>query len=412
MNRNRADAIGTKEIGEREFVWMIALVQSLQALAIDAMLPALGIIALDFGLADPNRRQLVIAVFLLGSGLGSLIPGSLADRYGRKPVLLACIASYIVLAIACALVTDFETLIALRFLQAIGCSGMMVVPGAIIRDRFSGDHMARMLSLVGVVFMIVPVLAPLFGQAVLLFAGWRWIFGLLAGMAAAMMAWCWLRLPETMHAEFRQPILPRAIAANMARVLVTRESIGYILCTSCTSAILFGFLNTSQQLIAEHFRAGNAFALVFGTIVAAMALANFFNARIVMRYGARRVSHVALFVYLALGAAQVIIAAMPGQALWQFIVLMAGTFALMGFLSANFNAIALQPFARTAGAAASVQTFLRMMLGAIFGALIGQAYDGTALPLALAMLIAGLASLALVLFSERGRLFRRAGDAH
>jgi DHA1 family bicyclomycin/chloramphenicol resistance-like MFS transporter len=396
-------------IGEREFVAMMGMLQALQALAIDSMLPALGVMARDLSVADSNQRQLVVGAFLLGSGAGSLLPGTLSDRFGRKPVLLACIGSYLLLSLACAFAANLEMLVGLRFFQAVFCSGMVVIPAAIIRDSHEGNRMARMQSLIGVVFMIVPMLAPLLGQLVLIFAGWRWIFGVLAAFSAMLMTWSALRLPETMRPEHRQPIMPKAILANMGRVFVTRPAIGYILATACTSAVLFGFINSAQQLIAEHFGAHGAFGFVFGGIALAMAVANFGNSRIVLKFGARRVSHAALFIYILLGATQLFFAWDGQEKLWQFMPLMMATFAVMGFMTANFTAIAIQPFARTAGAAASVHVFLRMLIGAALGAAIGQLYDGTAKPLAGAMLLAGFCVLALVLFSERARLFGRSG---
>ncbi len=399
----------SRPMGEREFVAMMAMLQALQALALDSMLPALGIMAQDLGVADSNQRQLVIGAFLVGSGLGALLPGAISDRFGRKPVLLVCLGAYFVMALACAFATSLEMLVALRFIQALFCSGMVVIPGAIIRDRHEGNLMARMQSLIGMVFMVVPIAAPMVGQLVLLVASWRWIFGVLATFSALVGLWCALRLPETMAPENRQQIAPKAIAANMARVLVTREAIGYIFATACTTAVLFGFINSAQQLIGERFGAQSYFGLVFGGIAISMAVSNLGNARIVMRFGVKRVSHTALFVYLALGAAQVYFAMRGGETLWQFMPLMMATFAIMSFMTANFTAVAIQPFARMAGAAASVHAFLRMLIGAVLGASIGQAYDGTARPIAAAMLLAGLCVLGLVLFSERWRLFGRSG---
>jgi DHA1 family bicyclomycin/chloramphenicol resistance-like MFS transporter len=241
----------------------------------------------------------------------------------------------------------------------------------------------------------------------MLFAGWRWIFGIMAAMAAVLLVWSGLRMQETLRPEFRQPVNFGAIAGNMATVLTTRESIGYILGMSATSAMFFTFLSSSQQLIGEKYGAGQAFPFIFAAMASTMAVANFSNSRIVMRFGTRRVSHAGLFVYLAIGVCQVAFAFGGGESLWQFSVLMAATMCVMGFVTANFGAIALQPFARTAGAAASVMTFLRMVIGSASGALVGLAYDGTTRPLAATMLLGALITLALVLFSERGRLFRR-----
>ena len=396
-----------RQIGEREFVVLMAMIMALQAAAIDAMLPALGHIANDLGVGDPNRRQLVIGVFLFGAGIGSLFPGSLADRFGRRPVLFAALSAFIVLSLACALVTDFTTLIVLRFVQAVASAGISVLPSAIVRDRFSGDRMARAVSTITVVFMIVPMIAPNFGQAVMLVASWRWIFGALAVLGLVVGLWAWLRLPETLRPEFRQPVNPRALMGNMAEAARNRAAFGYVIGGALVSGAMFSYLNIAQQLIAEHFGAAREFPLLFAAMALAMAAANFSNARIVERFGARRVSHTALLTFIAVSLVQVYAAYLPHQTLWQFLPLMALNICLIGFIGANFSSIALQPFARMAGAAASFQAFLRMAAGAALGSLVGQAYDNSARPLAWALLLCGLFALGGVMFSEKGRLFRR-----
>jgi DHA1 family bicyclomycin/chloramphenicol resistance-like MFS transporter len=401
------ETVSRPALGEREFVVMMAMLQALQALAIDAMLPALGVLANDLGGGHPNYRQLVVGVFLLGAGLGALIPGTLSDRFGRRPVVIASLVIYIATALGCAAVRDFDSLVVLRFIQGVGCSGLAVLPPAIIRDRLEGDRMARLQSLIAVVFMTVPMIAPSLGQAVLLVASWRWIFVLIAVMGVIVLTWAAIRLPETMHPENRQQIQPRAIARNMARVLTTRAAIGYVVGSALVMSAMWGFINSAQQLIAEHFGAGKAFPLIFGGLALAMSIANFGNSRIVERFGARRVSHTALLAYIAISSLQYVTAFSAHEALWQFSLLMGLNMCLMGFIGANFASIALQPFGQIAGAAASVQTFLRMVTASLIGALIGQAYDGTARPLALALLTAGSVTLLAVLFSERGRLFRR-----
>ena len=404
---NNVETHSRPALGEREFVAMMAMLQALQALAIDAMLPALGVLSQDLGGGHPNYRQLVVGVFLLGAGLGALVPGTLSDRFGRRPVVMASLGIYILTALGCALVRDFDSLVVLRFLQGMGCSGLAVLPPAIIRDRLEGDRMARLQSLVSVVFMTVPMIAPSLGQAVLLVASWRWIFIFIALMGIVIGTWAYLRLPETLHLEYRQQIQPRAIAINMGRVLTTRASIGYVVGSALVMSAMWGFINSAQQLIAEHFGAGVAFPLVFGGLAFTMSVANFGNSRIVERFGARRVSHTALLVYIAISSLQYLAAFSDHEALWQFALLMGSNMCLMGFIGANFTSIALQPFGEIAGAAASVQTFLRMVTASIIGALIGQAYDGSARPLALALLAAGSVTLLAVLFSEKGKLFRR-----
>ena len=398
---------GSRKLGDGEFVALMALIMSLQALAIDTMLPALAVLAKDLGVADANRRQLVVGVFLLASGMCSLFPGSLSDRYGRRPVLFVGLAIYIAMTLLCAVATSFPMLLAARVLQAVGSAALTVMPNAIIRDQVSGDRMARLLSMVAVVFMTVPVLAPSLGQALLGIAGWRGIFVAMALLGGIVGVWAWLRLPETLHPVNRQDIHLATILRNMRKTLLTRGSTGYVLGGAVIFGSLFGFVNSAQQLIGEHFGAGTRFPLIFAGCAATMIVANFTNARIVERYGARRVSHGALLLFIAVSAVQVVMAHLPHQTLWQFVPVMAANMSLIGFIGANFGSIALQPFGAIAGAASSVQMFVRITLGAIMGALVGQAYDGTARPLAYALLGGSLACLALVLYSEQGKLFRR-----
>lgn len=395
------------QLGRAEFIALMAMIMALQALGIDAMLPALGTIAADLGARDPNERQLIVGLYLIGAGLGSLFPGALADRFGRRPVLFGALGFYVALSLACAVVQDFQAMLVLRVAQALACAGLAVLPNAIIRDRFAGDRMASMLSTVSLVFLIVPILAPTFGQAVLLVAGWRWIFGAMAVLGSGVALWAWLRLPETLNPAYRQSLDPVAIGANMWQAASNRASIGYVIGAALVTGGLFGFINSAQQLVAEHFGAGENFPLIFAACAASMAVANFTNARIVERFGARRVSHTALLVFIVVSALQVWEASSATQSLWQFVPLMMANMCLIGFIGANFGSIALQPFERTAGAASSFQMFARMLIGSGIGAVIGQAYDGSARPLALGLLIGALLSLVMVLLSERGRLFRR-----
>lgn len=385
----------------------MAALQALQALAIDIMLPALGTISHDLGVSDPNERQLVVGVFLICAGLGSLVPGSLADRFGRKPVLVFSLCAYVVFSLACALVSSFSMLLVARGLMGFFSAALMVLPMTIIRDRFEGDQMARTQSLVAMTFMIVPMIAPMLGQGVLLVAGWRWIFGIMAALGGAVLVWALVRVPETLRDEHRQEIRPLVIARNMGMALTVRESFGYVMGAALVQAALFGYINSAQQLVGEHFGAGLMFPAVFGGMALVMASTNFVNSRIVERFGARRVSQTALIAYILAAVIHLGIAMSGIETLWIFVPLMTFSMCMMSFIGANFQSIALQPFARTAGAASSIVAFIRLLLGASLGALIGQAYDGTARPIFAAMAVAGIVAMAGVFYSERGRLFRR-----
>lgn len=401
-----ADGSGRK-VGQREFICLMAALMSLNALAIDAMLPALDEIAGSFSVVDPNKRQLVVGVYLLATGFGSLIPGLFADRYGRRPVLFISLAVYLVTSLLCMIAPTFEVLLGLRMAQGFGTAGLMVLPAAIIRDRFEGDQMARLISTIFIVFMAVPVLAPTIGQAVLVFASWEWIFFALAVFGVAAAVWVAMRLPETLDPANRQKINPRTVFHNLPLTFRTRAAAGYVLAAGLTFGAVFGYINSAQQLIGEHFNAEEQFPLIFGASAATLAFSSWANSRIVERFGARRVSHSALIAFIMASVVQVYAAVYHPDSLLWFFPLISINLCLLGFLGANFGSIAMQPFFNSAGAASSAQAAIRMLLGAVMGIYIGQFYDGTALPLAGALLVSSLMSLCLVLFSEHGKLFTR-----
>jgi DHA1 family bicyclomycin/chloramphenicol resistance-like MFS transporter len=393
-----------KALGETELLWMMAMLMALNAFGIDAILPALDALAADLSVSG-NDRQFVIGVYLLTGGIGSLVPGALADRFGRRPILLGALAVYIVLSLLSALAPSYDALIAVRAAQGFFAAGIVALPPAIIRDRVGGDKMARMMSLIFVIFLMVPAVAPSVGEAILQFGNWRAIFGAMAVLGVAMGAWVFIRLPESLTDENRQPIEVRAIARNMTRALALPSVAGYVLGSALVFGALFGFINSSQQLITETFGAGEIFPMVFAICAGSMALASWSNSRIVERFGARRVSHTALFAFIAVSCVQVFFAFQPDEHLWQFVPLMAINMALLGFIGSNFGAIAMNPFFSIAGAASSAHGFVRMTTAALLGGAIGYAYDGTARPLALALLASGLVCLVLVLLSEKGKLF-------
>ena len=322
-------------------------------------------------------------------------------------MLFFALGAYVLTALACAAAWSFDALLGMRAAMGLLAAGLGVLPGAIIRDRYEGDAMARLMSTIFIVFMVVPVLAPSVGQAVLEVAPWRWVFATIAALGGAVMTWAWLRLPETLAHADRQPLDLRSVAHNLPLTFTTRSAVGYVIGAGLTFGAMFGYINSAQQLVGEHFGAGDMFPIVFGATAAPLAVSSYANSRIVERFGARRVSHTALVTFIAVSAAQVAAAFVDGDNLWLFAPLMSANLLLLGFMGANFGSIAMQPFAQTAGAASSAQSFVRMLLGAGIGIAIGQAYDDSARPLALALFLCSFASLLLVLFSERGKLFHR-----
>ena len=401
------------DIGRTELVWMLALLMALNALAIDAMLPALAALGDGLGVRDINDTQFVITVFLGGMGAGAIAYGPLSDRYGRRPVTLAALTLYIFCALGCALVDDFETLVALRFIQGIASASSGVVCIAIVRDRMQGDAMARMVSTIFMVFMIVPVIAPSIGQLVLWVGNWREIFLLLAIMGCAMAGWVWARLPETLDPQNALPLNPASIWAACATVVRNRHALLYTLAGALIVGGMYGFLSASAQLFTAIMGDPDLFPVAFAGVAITMASTNFLNSRIVMRFGARRVSHSAIFAFITLGAVQVALAewGVHGGGVPPLLTLavLALNLSMLGLIGSNLSAIAMTPFGAIAGTASSFQNTVRTSSGAIIGGFIGQQFDGTPVPMALGFLVCGLAALTCILIAEKGRLFTRPG---
>jgi MFS transporter, DHA1 family, multidrug resistance protein len=284
-----------------------------------------------------------------------------------------------------------------------------VLVTSIIRDQFEGDAMARRMSTIFLVFMAVPIVAPLVGSAVLLFAGWRTIFDLFAIMAILVLGWVVLRLPETLNPENALPIEVRALSRAWRQVVTHRTANCYMLAGGTAQGALFGYLNSSQQIFEQTFSAADFFPIGFAIIALGIACANFTNARIVERFGARRVSHTALIAFITLATAQLLAAIFAPTALWLFLGLITLNMAMIGFVGSNLSSIAMQPFGAIAGSASSFQNFVRTILAAVLGALISQQFNGSITPIAAGFVGCGMAALTLVLIGERGQLFTRPG---
>jgi DHA1 family bicyclomycin/chloramphenicol resistance-like MFS transporter len=297
----------------------------------------------------------------------------------------------------------------MRFCHGLMAAAMGVLVISVIRDQFEGDAMARRMSTIFLIFMIVPIIAPTIGQFVLLFAGWRTIFDLMAFMALMAAFWVYYRLPETLRPENVIPIEPHALAKAWTKVVTNRNAAGYMIGAGIVQGALFGYLNSSPQLFDEVFNAADFFTIGFAIVALGIAASNFTNSRIVERFGARRVSQTALISFIILGSLQVAAAEFAPTSLPLFLTLLTANMAMVGFIGSNFSSIAMTPLGDVAGAASSFQSFVKTLLAAGIGAAIGQQFDGSVLPVAAGFLVCGLAALALVLWCEKGVLFTRPG---
>jgi DHA1 family bicyclomycin/chloramphenicol resistance-like MFS transporter len=285
-----AATVSQKDVGFREFVVLSACLMAMNALSTDPMLPALPDIGRDLAIEAANDRQLIISTYFLGLGIGSLLFGVLSDRFGRKPVLGGALALFILSTIGCAVAHSFPMMLVGRFLAGFFAGASRVVAVGIIRDRFKGDAMAKVMSLILAVFMLIPVVAPSFGQAILWFAPWRWIFWILAIQAALILIWMILRMPETLRPENRLRMNPATIFRTMAAVMTHRSSAGYMLASGVVMSGLIGFILSVQQIFFDIFHAQKAFPLAFAVMAGSMGVGSLLNSRLVSRFGARRLS--------------------------------------------------------------------------------------------------------------------------
>ena len=386
--------------GKREFVVLVAALMAANALAIDAMLPALPAIGEALGVATDNRRQLVITVYLLGFGGSQIFYGPLADRFGRKAMLIGCMLCYALFAALAGLAGSMNLLLAARFMQGVAAGGTRVLVVAIVRDRFHGSAMAQVMSLVMIVFMLVPILAPTIGQGILAIAGWRHIFIALAAYALALALWGGVRMPETLASEDRRALSVANIAAAVRQTLGNRISIGNTLAATLAFGGLFGFIGSIQQIVFDVFARPALIGLVFACIAGPMGLSSYANSRLVMRLGARRLLLTALSLFTVMALLHLAIVLAYGETLWVFVVLQALTTACFGLVGANSGALAMEPVGHIAGTASALQGLITTVGGALIGFVIGQLFNGTTVPLIAGFVVCGVLALAVALWAN------------
>ena len=390
-----------------ELIAMAAALMSLNALAVDIMLPGLQEIGASLGEPDENRRQLVITAYLTGFGVAQIFLGPISDRFGRRVPLLCSLAVYMVAALACVFVPSFGAMLALRFVQGLGAAATRVVTVSVVRDQFGGRAMAEVMSLVFMVFMVIPIVAPGIGQVIMLGTTWPAIFLFMAVVALIFTVWAYLRLPETLREEYRRPLTARVIVEGFRIVVTNRTAICYTLALAIIFGALFGFINSSQQIYVGLYDVGAMFPVYFAIVAGMMAVMSFLNSRLVGRFGMRRLAHSALLLFIITNFTSFLLALAGPVPLWLFLGMFMIAMSQFALIGSNFNALAMEPLGHVAGTASSVQGFTQTVIGGLIGALIGQAYDGTVLPLSAGYFLLSLGSLCLVLIAERGRLFRQ-----
>ena len=395
-----------------EFVPLIALLTSLVALAIDAMLPALPAIGADLGVVNRNDVQFVVTAVFLGLSIGQIVFGPLSDRIGRKPAIHAGLILFMVGCLMSIYARSFEMMIAGRVLQGIGVAAPRVVTMALVRDQYSGRQMARLMSFTMGLFILVPTVAPALGQWIQELGGWRAIFAVFFAVAAITFLWFAIRQPETLPAAHRRPLSARAIGGAVVEVVKIRAALGYTLASGCVFAPFLAYLSASQQIFQDVYETGELFPVYFGALALSIGGASLVNGRLVMKYGMRRLSRMAMlsitlasivFWTLAFGFAGV-------PPFWLFMAYMLFVFLAVGLLFGNLSALAMEPLGHIAGVGAAVVASLSTFVSVPLGALVGYGFDGTLYALIASYALFGIGGLVAMRWAEGGGGVQRSPD--
>ena len=401
-----------------EFVALVALLMSLVALSIDAMLPALPDIGRDLGVVRRNDTQHVITAIFLGIALGQILFGPLSDRIGRRPTIAAGLLTYMAGCLVSILASTFPMMIAGRVLQGIGVAAPRIVTIAMVRDQYEGRQMARLMSFAMSIFILVPTVAPALGQAILWVGDWRSIFAAIFSVAALALVWFWVRQPETLPAARRLPLSFLVVGQAALEVIRSRTALGYTLATGFVFAPFLAYLSSSEQIFRDAYNTGSLFALWFGVLSLAFGCASLLNGRLVVEHGMRRLARAAALTLTVVSTAFLALSfAFAGlPAFWLLMTYLLVVFFCIGLLFGNLNALAMEPLGHIAGVGAAVVASLTTFIGLPLGALVGQSFDGTMYAQTAAFALAGAGVLWAVWWAEESRpvlrlrfLKRRAG---
>ncbi len=382
----------------------MATLTALAAMSIDMVLPALPAIGASLGVEHPNDNQLVVSLLFLGFGVGQLFYGPLSDSVGRKPAAFAGLTLFSVGCVLALTSRSFPMMLAGRFLQGIGVAGPRTITLALVRDRFEGREMARVMSLITVVFILVPVVAPAIGQTVLVVSGWRAIFGVYLATGLVATIWFAVRQEETLPSERRIPLGFGRIAAATREVVGHRQSIGYTVASGLIFGALLGYLSSAQQILQQQYALGPRFPLFFAMVAIAIGAASFANASLVIRYGMRTLANVSLRgIFLVSVVFAAIAATWSGHPpLWWLMAYLMTSFFGIGLLFGNLNALAMQPLGHIAGTGAAIVGATSMLISLVLGTWIGQSYNGTVLPLVIGFAALSACAMLVSWWAEGG----------
>lgn len=385
-----------------EFVALMASLMSIVALSIDALLPALPEIGHSLGVVNSSDNQLLITMIFLGLGFGQLVFGPLSDSFGRKPIVYIGFAVFIIASIVCVTTNNFEMMIIGRILQGVGLSSPRSLSISMIRDEFSGDYMAKILSIIVMFFILVPVIAPTFGQFLLNFFNWQSIFYANLVFGVLIMIWFWMRQPETLVKEKRIEFTPHLFIDGTKEFFKYKEAVAFTLVSGFITGSFMVYLSTSQQIFQVQYNLADMFPYIFASLAISVGFATYLNSRFVVKYGMFRIAYVSAIAYALIS---VLYVALFWSGINPSIGILLSFFALqffaVGFLFGNLRALAMQPLGHIAGIGAAINGFISTVMAVPIANYIGGFVTDSVLPLFIGFSIFGILSLLVFLLMRK-----------
>jgi len=383
---------------EVEFISVMAALMSIVAVSIDALLPALNEIGNSIGIYEIQNNQLLITMIFLGLGFGQLISGPLSDSFGRKPLIYIGFIIFAIASLLCIFSTSLEMMILGRILQGIGLSAPRTISVAMIRDRFSGDYMAKIMSFVVVIFILVPIVAPAFGKLMLDSYGWKSIFYSQLFFGLFVMVWVWKRQPETLKKENRRNFRFSLFIEGTKEFIKYKQAVIFTLVSGFITSSFVVYLSASQQIFEEQYHLKEEFPYIFAGLAVGVGLATFLNGTFVLKYGMLKLVSIFTVIFTLISLSYIMFYTGKENPDSTILILFFGLeFFSLGFLFGNLRALAMEPIGHIAGIGAAINGFVSTLIAVPIATYIGSFIDTTALPLFIGFLICGILSLILIL---------------
>lgn len=385
-----------------EFVALMAALMSIVALAIDALLPAIAKIGISINSLDATDNQLLITMIFLGLGVGQLFFGPLSDCYGRKPMVYVGFVVFTTASIICVLAPSLEVMIIGRILQGIGLSAPRTIAISIIRDTYKGDYMAKVMSFVTAFFILIPVVAPAIGKAIMDVFGWEAIFYLQLLFALVIGIWFWRRQPETLHPEYKITFSSHVFMDGLKELLKYKETIAFTIVSGLITGSFLVYLSASQHVFEDQYGLVEEFPYIFAGLAVSIGLATFLNGTLVLKFGMRKLAFTALTFFSGFAILYVFLFwNSDNPSLIVLIGFLSVQFFCLGFVWGNLRSIAMEPIGHIAGIGAAITGFISTLLAIPIAAYVGSFVQETVLPMFVGLAICGLLSLAIFMVMRK-----------